>query len=65
MEPIHADGHPIDKPPLRRTMWQRAGLIVLAFSIMVLSLKACPADIQVRSTDAVVAGATINTAALF
>ena len=63
MEPIHAHahGHTLAKPAPRRTIWQRVGLIALAFSIMFLSLKACPADIQVRSTDAVVAGFAVGS----
>lgn len=49
----------------QRSIWQRGGLILLAFGIMFLSLKACPADIQVRSSDAVVAGLTIDATDLF
>jgi hypothetical protein len=49
----------------QRSIWQRGGLIVLAFGIMLLSLKACPADIQVRSTDAVVAGMTFHATDFF
>ena len=61
MEPFHAQGHSLVKTADRRaSLWQRGGLILLAFGIMFLSLKACPADIQVRSNDAVVAGMTIH-----
>ncbi len=65
MEPFHNPGHSLVKTTGQRSIWQRAGLIILAFGIMFLSLKACPADIQVRSHDSVVAGLTIDSADLF
>lgn len=65
MEPFHAPGHSLVKTTGQRSIWQRGGLILLAFGIMFLSLKACPADIQVRSSDAVVAGLTIDATDLF
>ena len=55
---------PTDKTDIRRGKWQRAGLLALAFTIMFLSLKSCPGDIHVRSTNAIVAGYAVESAHL-
>jgi len=47
----------------RRTRWQRASLLALAFTVMILSLKACPAEIQIRSTEAIMAYSDVSAPA--
>ena len=63
MEPSQAHEESVGMAESRRTRWQRASLLALAFTVMILSLKACPAEIQIRSTEAIMAYSDVSAPA--